>query len=133
MTSALPQVCRLLLVLCKGMLPVRHQAPIILKVVAVNYCVRQLAKWLGWAAHAYPKKKSATQHPGMCKHSLQYDWRPDGHFGVRVGRWNLGSLSGNGVEVCEELIKRMIDMCCLQELRWGGQGARMLGDERRKV
>ena len=40
--------------------------------------------------------------------------------------WNLGSLSGNGGEVCEELRKRMIDVCCLQEVRWSGQGARML-------
>ena len=31
-------------------------------------------------------------------------------FGVRVGTWNLGSLSGNGGEVCEELRKRMIDV-----------------------
>ena len=32
-----------------------------------------------------------------------------------------------GGEVCQELRKRMIDMCCLQEERWRGQGARMLG------
>ena len=40
--------------------------------------------------------------------------------------WNFGWLSGNGLEVCEELRKRMIDVCCLQEVRWRGQGARML-------
>ena len=45
--------------------------------------------------------------------SMQYDGRPDGRIGVRVGMWNLGSLSGNGGEVCEELRKRMIDVCCL--------------------
>ena len=37
---------------------------------------------------------------------------------------NLGSLSGNW-GVCEELW--MIDVCCLQEVRWRGHGARMLG------
>ena len=31
-----------------------------------------------------------------------------------------------GREVCEELRMRMIDVCCLQEVRWRGQGARML-------
>ena len=46
--------------------------------------------------------------------------------GVRVGTRNLGSLSGKGGEVCEELRKRMIDVCCLQ-VRWKGQGARMMG------
>ena len=45
---------------------------------------------------------------------------------VQVGTWKIGSLSGKGGEDCEELRKRMIDMCCLQEVRWRGQGARML-------
>ena len=31
-----------------------------------------------------------------------------------------------------ELRKRMIDMCCLQEVRWRGQGARMLGMKGRR-
>ena len=35
----------------------------------------------------------------MC--SLQYDGRPDGRFGLWVGTWNVGSLSGKGVEFCE--------------------------------
>ena len=39
--------------------------------------------------------------------------------------WNLDSLSGKGGEVCEELRKRMIDVCC-----W--QGARMLGMKGRR-
>ena len=35
-------------------------------------------------------------------------------------------------EVCEELRKRMIDVCCLQEVRWRGQGARMQGMKGRR-
>ena len=38
----------------------------------------------------------------------------DERFGVCVGMWNLGSLSGKGGEVCEELRKRMTDVSCLQ-------------------
>ena len=34
------------------------------------------------------------------------------------------SLKG---EVCEELRRVMIDVCCLQEVRWREQGTRMLG------
>ena len=56
---------------------------------------------------------------------MQYDGWPDGRFGVRVGTWNVGSLSRKG-EVCEELRKRMIDVCCLQEVKSRGQGVRML-------
>ena len=48
-------------------------------------------------------------HPGMCKHSLQYDSRLDGHFGVLVRMWNFGCLSGKG-EVCVKLRRRMIDV-----------------------
>ena len=94
--------------------------------MAVNYCYCQLVRRLGWAAFAYYKKEGAIQHPEVCKFALQYDRRPDGRFGVQVVMWNLGGLSGNGGEVCEKLRERMIDMCCLQEVRWRGQDA---GDE----
>ena len=30
--------------------------------------------------------------------------------------------SGRGTEVCEELRKRRMDVYCLQEVRWRGQG-----------
>ena len=53
--------------------------------------------------------------------------RPDGLFGVWVSAWKLGSVSGKEGEVCEEQSKRLIDVCCLQEVRWRGQGARILG------
>ena len=46
--------------------------------------------------------------------------------------WNLGSLSGKGGEICEELRGRMIDVCCLQEVRWRGQGDKMLGMKGRR-
>ena len=46
---------------------------------------------------------------------------------MRVGTWNIVSGSGKGGEICEELRKRMIDVCCLQEVRWRGQGARKPG------
>ena len=50
---------------------------------------------------------------------------PDECLGVRVAMYNFCSLSGKGVEVCEELRKRMIDVCCLLKVRLRGQGARM--------
>ena len=51
---------------------------------------------------------------------MQNDGKSDERLGVRVGTWNVGSMSGRGTEVCEELRKRR--MCCLQEVRWRGQG-----------
>ena len=47
--------------------------------------------------------------------------------GFRFGGWNVGSISGRGTEVCEELKKRLVDVCCLQEVRSRGEGARFFG------
>ena len=86
---------------------------------------------MGWAAPDYHNKVGATLNPGKCKHSLHFGGRPDGCFGMRVRTWKIGSMSGKG-EVCEELRKRMMDVCCLQEVRRRGQGARMLGMKGRR-
>ena len=55
-------------------------------------------------------------------------------LGVRFGSWNVGSISGRGTEVCEELRKRKVDVlvCCLQEVRWRGEGARFIGVKGRR-
>ena len=53
-------------------------------------------------------------------------------LGVRFGSWNVGSISGRGTEVCEELRKRKVDECCLQEVRWRGEGARFIGVKQRR-
>lgn len=93
----------------------------------------QPARRLGWAAPAYQKKDGANNHPGPRRRRLLYDGeKPDKRFGVRVGSWNVGSLRGKGVEICEELRKRRVDVCCVQEVRWRGEGARMMGVEGRK-
>ena len=67
----------------QGMLPVQHLAPKI--IMSVNYCGRQLARTFGWEAPAFHKTEGAAPHPSACKFSLQYDGRPDGHYGVLVG------------------------------------------------
>ena len=54
-------------------------------------------------APAYHEKEGATPHPVACKFSLQYEGWPDERYGVRVGTWSLGRLSGKGGDVCEEL------------------------------
>ena len=47
--------------------------------------------------------------------------------GKRFGTLNVGSLCGRKTEVCEELRKRKVDVCCIQEVRWKGLGARFVG------
>ena len=36
-------------------------------------------------------------------------------------------LNGKGLEMCEELWKRNVYLYCLQEVRWRGCGARLIG------
>ena len=84
------------------------------------------------AALAYHKQKGAAPDPGPRKHCLQNDGKPDERLGVRVGTWNVGSMSGRGTEVCEELRKRRMDVCCLQ-VRWSGQGAWFMGVKGRMI
>ena len=38
-----------------------------------------------------------------------------------------GKSCGRKTEVCEELRKRKVYVCCIQEVRWKGQGARFVG------
>ena len=75
----------------------------------------QPAQRLGWAVLAYHKQKGAAPDPVPCKHCLQNNGKPDKRLGVSVGTWNVGSMSGRGTELCEELRKRRVDVCCLQE------------------
>ena len=39
--------------------------------------------------------------------------------------WNIGNVSVKGKEVYEELRKRLIDVCCMQKVRWRGQSSRV--------
>ena len=97
------------------MLHVEHLAPKVF--MAHDYVGNNWTEGWGWAAPVYYKKERATPHPGYGMYSLQYDTRPDWSFWARIGTSNIGSLSQKGGEVCEELRKRMIDVCCLK-LRW---------------
>ena len=44
------------------------------------------------------------------------------HFGT----WNIGTLKGKSGEVCEVLHRRKVKVCCIQEVRWKGEGSRAL-------
>ena len=45
---------------------------------------------------------------------------------IRFATWNIGTVSGRSAEVVETLHRRMIDVCCVQETRWTGSGARVM-------
>ena len=51
---------------------------------------------------------------------------------IRLGTWNIGTLNGKGLEICDELWRGNLDLYCLQEVRWRGCGARLIGLQGRR-
>ena len=45
---------------------------------------------------------------------------------VKLASWNVGSLTGKSGELVETLERRGIDVCCIQETRWKGEGVRFI-------
>ena len=54
-------------------------------------------------------------------------WVESECHGIIFGTLNVGSLCGRKTEVCEELRKRKVDVCCIQEVRWKRQRACLVG------
>ena len=52
---------------------------------------------------------------------------PDEQFEIRFSTWNVGSMLESG-ETSENLKRHCIDICCLQEVMWKRQGAKMIGN-----
>ena len=46
---------------------------------------------------------------------------------IRFATWNIGTMSSRSAEVVDTLHRRKIDVCCVQETRWTGAGARVMG------
>ena len=46
---------------------------------------------------------------------------------VRIGTWNVGTMTGRGRELVDVMERRKIGIICVQEIRWKGNCARDLG------
>ncbi|XP_071729135.1 uncharacterized protein [Rutidosis leptorrhynchoides] len=47
---------------------------------------------------------------------------------IRVGSWNVGTLTSKSLELVDTLLKSKVDILCVQETRWRGQDAVVIGD-----
>jgi exonuclease III len=47
---------------------------------------------------------------------------------VRVGTWNVGSLTGKLREVIDTMIRRRVNILCIQETKWKGQKTKEVED-----
>jgi exonuclease III len=45
-------------------------------------------------------------------------------FIVRVGSWNVGSLTGKLREIVDVAVRRRVNILCVQETKWKGQNAK---------
>ena len=48
--------------------------------------------------------------------------------GIRLGSWNIGSLTGKLRELADTFIRRRIQIACLQETKWVGEKAKEVDD-----
>jgi exonuclease III len=47
---------------------------------------------------------------------------------LRVGTWNVGSLTGKLRELVDTMIRRRVNILCVQEMKWKGQKAKEVED-----
>src|SRR3989441_4109996 len=77
-----------------------------------------------------PQRRAAFA--AASSHSRVYDElkRPDNPLScrLRVGSWNVRTMSGRDGEVTDMAGSRGLDFCCLQETRWSGVGNKLLGE-----
>jgi hypothetical protein len=52
--------------------------------------------------------------------------------GWRFGTWNVGSLCGRSLEVADELWRRRVDVCAVQETRWKSEATKFIGAKGRR-
>ena len=78
------------------------------------HCFRGSAPGRDGEAHQGPSRSSFCEILG---------WQT-----MRCATLNLGTMSGKGREVAAMLSKRKVDVCCVQETRWKGNSARLIGE-----
>ena len=52
---------------------------------------------------------------------------------MRVGTWNVGTMTGKGRELVEVSKRRSLDILCVHETKWRGNSLRQLGDKYRII
>jgi len=90
--------------------------------VGVPTCLRkqEVGKPSQNAAQPCAKAKGCV-HDDLRADKLRKGW------GLRVGTWNVDSLTGRAGELVEALADREVDVRCIQETRCGGSGCRLYG------
>lgn len=83
------------------------------------------------------RQKGVLRISGDPVHSVAVQGTMDGlatcnQTGWRFGTWNVGTLTGKSLEVADELWRRQVDVCAVQETRWKGEASKFVGAKGRR-
>ena len=53
----------------------------------------------------------------------------DVQSGIWFSTWNVRYMLQKWGEISKTLKRHCVDICCLQKVRWKGQGAKMIGND----
>src|SRR6266516_2095292 len=129
---------------------ISKRAKIKSKMKATNRMRRRTARSAPWGS-SLPLVKTQSEEPGSAvdrgrmvlqrrvpfaatsSPSRGYDEtkKPDNPRGcrLRVGSWNVGTMSGRDEELADMADRRGLDFCCFQETKWRGEANKWLGEE----
>mgnify|MGYP001796352853 CR=1 FL=1 len=71
------------------------------------------------------KARPTTDTCGWCK-----QWQDKSGGGeLKVSKMNVGSMLGRSRKIVEMLARRTVDICCIQEVQYKGEGCKMFSCE----
>ncbi|GJY37540.1 retrovirus-related pol polyprotein LINE-1 [Tanacetum coccineum] len=82
--------------------------------------LQQAGKWI-WIGSDGHLRSCPSGLGGVvgCRETRRYD-RLAGTRRIRVGTWNVGSLTGKRLELADALGRHKVDIACFQETKWKG-------------
>jgi hypothetical protein len=85
------------------------------------------------ALHHHPGVVKSEQESSHLTRRMRRVRKLAGPSRVRVGTWNVGSLTGKLHEVVDTMIRRCVTILCVQETKWKGQNIKEVEDTGFKV
>jgi hypothetical protein len=89
-------------------------------------------QWLGtkdpWRTCYYGARKNQERRTAVEKENGNAERMKVVKTELRIGTLNVGTKTGKGREIVDMMVRRKVDVLCVQETRWKGERARTIGD-----
>ena len=76
-----------------------------------------------WSSHLFGRMRVKKLVQNQKQNQIQSQ---NQNHRLRIGSWNIGTLTGKAMEVVDVMIGRNINIMCLQETRWVGKKINLL-------